>query len=94
MIPFPAVISDIEIGWFRLMILELRLLIFDSAGASGNNGQSPLQYKFTNSPLKWPSNFEDYTDDWTEFEIGVGKFAILAFNERGANEVLFVKWSH
>jgi hypothetical protein len=53
-----------------------------------------IQAKFSAGFMEWPSNFSDYTEDWTKFEIGIGRFAIVAFNDKGTDEVLFITWSH
>ncbi|MBK1883126.1 hypothetical protein JIN85_11910 [Luteolibacter pohnpeiensis] len=53
-----------------------------------------LQDKFSEGFMEWPTNFRDYSQDWTKFEIGMGRFAIVAFNDKGTNEVLFITWSN
>ena len=53
-----------------------------------------VQDKFTAGFMEWPSNFSEYTEDWTKFEIGMGRFAIVAFNDQSADEVIFITWSH
>ncbi|WP_411825419.1 hypothetical protein [Luteolibacter sp. AS25] len=53
-----------------------------------------IQDKFSDGFMKWPSNFSDYSDDLVSYEVGTGRFALVAFNDKGDDEVLYVVWSH
>ena len=53
-----------------------------------------IQDKFSEGFMKWPSNFSDYSDDLVSYEVGMGRFAIVAFNDKNNDEVLYVTWSH
>ncbi len=44
--------------------------------------------------MKWPSNFSDYSDNLVSYEVGMGRFVIVAFNDKNHDEVLYVAWSH
>lgn len=63
------------------------------ASTPDTEGPRQIGDKFSAGYMEWPSNFLDYTEDWTKFEIGMGRFAIVAFNDKGSNEVLFITWS-
>ena len=56
-------------------------------------GLPRIQDRFSDGYMKWPSNFGDYSKDWKEFGIRIGRWAIVAFNDKGADEVLFMTWS-
>ena len=53
-----------------------------------------IQDKFSEGFMKWPSNFSDYSDNLVSYEVGMGRFAIIAFNDKHDDEVLYVAWSH
>ena len=53
-----------------------------------------IQDKFSQGFMKWPSNFSDYSDDLVSYEVGTGRFAIVVFNDKRNDEVLYVTWSH
>jgi len=53
-----------------------------------------IQDQFSNSVMRWPFNFGDYSEAWQELEGRKGRFAIVAFNDKGADEVFFVTGSH
>ena len=53
-----------------------------------------IQDKFSEGFMKWPSNFSDYSSDLVSYEVGMGRFAIVAFNDKVQDEVLYVAWSH
>lgn len=53
-----------------------------------------IQDKFSHELMKWPSNFSDYSDNLVSYEVGTGRFAIVAFNDKRNDEVLYVTWSH
>ena len=53
-----------------------------------------IQDKFSDGFMKWPSNFSDYSNDLVSYEVGTGRFAIVAFNDKHDDEVLYVAWSH
>ncbi len=57
-------------------------------------GAGRIQSKFSDGYMKWPANFEDYSEDWECFEIRNNRWVIVAFNDEGADEVLFVTWSN
>ena len=39
-------------------------------------------------------DFEAYSDDYKSFQVDVGRFVIVVFNDNGADEVLYFNWSH
>ena len=52
-----------------------------------------IQDKFSEGFMKWPSNFSDYSNDLVSYEVGMGSFVIVAFNDKDHDEVLYVAWS-
>ena len=60
-----------------------------------NSSTLPLiQNRFSNRLINLPPNYGEYSTDWKEFEVGIGRYVIVAFNDRSANEVLYMTWSH
>lgn len=52
-----------------------------------------IQNRFNAKQMNLPPNYAEYTRDWKEFEVESGRYVIVAFNDNGKNEILYLTWS-
>ena len=52
-----------------------------------------MQNRFNAKRMNLPPNYGEYTTNWKEFEVESGRYVIVAFNDHGKSEILYLTWS-